>query len=351
MDRRTYLKSADTGGVTLMMHSETLKALDSNLPWADGKSAEKTAMRLPKNLVDLVGNSELLKKLDNLVIACCTFLNYHFSAFHNRIYGLGWTEYNLVRNAPPWFWGHEQSGGPLLGELDESLPRTWEKYNELYLQSGMDVLIWYWYSHQPCLHETLENGFLQSSNRNSVKFACMWTNHPWYVLYPTTITNGRNAYPPSYPPVDESLVACWRSLSYLISRYCHLDNYWKIEVKLVICIWDPNRLEKQIGVSGVKRLFTDLREFAIKLGHKGLHFHSSGFYFPNSEEVGYNTADSYTPFAWVADHYQLQNVEFPDYGIAAADVAFKLWPKYRQDFAIPYLLSLSSGWDSAPKYT
>lgn len=55
----------------------------------------------------------------------------------------------------------------------------------------------------------------------------MWTNHPWYVLYPTTMTNGRNAYPPSYPPADESLAECWRSLSYLISRYCHLDNYWK----------------------------------------------------------------------------------------------------------------------------
>lgn len=314
MDRRTFFKSAGIGGATLMMNSETLKALDSNLLWDDEKLAEKTAMRLPENLVDLIGNTELLKKPENLTVACYTFPNYHSSAFHNRIYGPGWTEYNLVRNARPWFLGHDQPRGPLLGELDESLPGTWEKYNELCLQSGIDVLIWdwYWYNHQPCLHEALENGFLQSSNRNSVKFACMWTNHPWYVLYPTTMTNGRNAYPPSYPPADESLAECWRSLSYLISRYCHLDNYWKIEGKLVICIWDPNRLEKQIGVSGVKRLFTDLREFAIKLGHKGLHFHSSGFYSPNSKEIGYNTAGSYNPFTWVADHYQPQNVELPD---------------------------------------
>jgi len=33
-------------------------------------------------------------------------------------------------------------------------------------QSGIDVLIWdwYWYDGKPCLHEALENGFLEASN-------------------------------------------------------------------------------------------------------------------------------------------------------------------------------------------
>ena len=102
-------------------------------------------------------------------------------------------------------------------------------------------------------------------------------------------------------------------------------------------------MEKNIGVDGVKQLFAELTELARKLGHKGLHFHSSGFYSPNSKEVGYNTAGSYNPFTWVADNYQPKNIELPDYGVAAADVAFKLWPKHHDDFAIPYLPPLSPG--------
>lgn len=82
-------------------------------------------------------------------------------------------------------------------------------------------------------------------------------------------------------------------------------------------------MEKNIGVDGVKQLFAELTEFARKLGHKGLHF-LSGFYSPNSKDVGYNTAGSYNPFTWVADNYQPKNIELPDYGVAAADVAFKL---------------------------
>lgn len=308
--------------------------------------------RLPDDLAGLVGDPGLLEKPDDLTVACYTFPNYHPSAFHDRIYGKGWTEYNLVRSARPWFPGHAQPRGPMLGELDESLPSTWEKYNQLCKQSGIDVLIWdwYWYDGEPCLHEALEDGFLRSSNRNDVKFACMWTNHDWYVLYPSLLPNGYRAYPPSYRAPDFSLEECWRSLTYIISRYCHLENYWRIDGKPVICIWDPNRLDAALGVDGVKKLLRELNDYAVKLGHKGLHFHSSGFYSPNEKAEGYATAGSYNPFTWVADNYQPKDVELPDYGIAAADVAFKLWPMHNKDFKVPYLPSLSPGWDSTPRY-
>lgn len=112
---------------------------------------------------------------------------------------------------------------------------TWEKYNELCKQSGIDVLIWdwYWYNNEPCLHEALENGFLRASNRNDVKFACMWTNHPWYVLYPTLLPNGYKAYPPSFAPADGSLKECW--------RVCPISFpdivIWKIIGGLMTSLW------------------------------------------------------------------------------------------------------------------
>ena len=194
--------------------------------YAQKKGKEKVN-RLPDDLETLAGNPALLKKPEGLTVAAYAFPNYHPSALHNKIYSQGWTEYNLIRSARPWFEGHQQPRTPLLGELDESKPSTWETYNKLCKQSGIDVLIWdwYWYDGKPCLHEALENGFLEANNAKDVKFACMWTNHPWYVLYPTKRTDGSNAYPPSYDAPDFSKEECWKSLSYMISRYCHLDNY------------------------------------------------------------------------------------------------------------------------------
>ena len=117
----------------------------------------------------------------------------------------------------------------------------------------------------------------------------MWTNHPWYVLYPTKRTDGSNAYPPSFDAPDFSKEECWKSLSYMISRYCHLENYWRIDDKPVICIWDARRLESKLGIAGVKQLFAELTDYAKKLGHKGLHFHVTGFSCGNMKEEGYDT--------------------------------------------------------------
>src|SRR5690606_12029999 len=193
-------------------------------------------------------------------------------------------------------------------------PSTWEKYNQLAKQHGVDVYIWdwYWYDGEPALHEALEEGFLRSSNVNDVKFSCMWTNHPWYILYPTQQTDGKASYPPSYEPPDISVEECWRSMSYVISRYFHKSNYWKLDGNPVLCIWDPNRLEKNIGVPATKKLFADLREYARKLGHAGIHFHASGFYSPNSKEVGYNTAGSYNPLDWTTQRFQPKENELGD---------------------------------------
>ena len=347
------MKTFVSNVMTIIILVLSCMVMTSMSPRGEYPTVNKTgAQRLPDDLNELVKDPALLQKPENLTVACYTFPNYHSSALHDKLYGEGWTEYNLVRSARPWFEGHAQPRGPLLGELDESLPSTWEEYNELCKQSGIDVLIWdwYWYDGEPCLHEALENGFLRSENCEDVKFACMWTNHDWYVLYPTQLANGYRAYPPSYRAPDFSLEECWRSITYIISRYCHLDNYWRIDGKPVICIWDPNRLERSFGVEGTKKLLADLNEFARKLGHKGLHFHSLGFYSPNEKETGFSTAGSYNPFTWVADTFQPKDVELPDYGIAAADVAFKLWPKHNEEFEIPYLPSLSPGWDSTPRY-
>ena len=317
-----------------------------------GRDRQAPVYRLPDDLETLVGDPALLQKPEGLEVAAYVFPNYHASALHNKIYAPGWTEYNLIRSARPWFEGHQQPRTPLLGELNESLPSTWEVYNKLCKQSGIDVLLWdwYWYDGKPCLHEALEEGFLEAKNTNDVKFACMWTNHPWYILYPTKQTNGQNAYPPSFDAPDFSYEEAFRSLSYIVTRYFNQSNYWKIDGKPVICIWDARRLEQRLGLAGVQRLFTELREFARKQGHAGIHFHITGFSSANMKATGYNTVGSYNPLDWIAGRFQPNEIELPDYGVAAADVAYKLWPEHHRDFDIPYVPAIGAGWDSTPRY-
>lgn len=363
MDRRSFLDKMGKGSLAVAATSTVLgslvKATAQTTPTetadpdpASPATPADNTYRLPRDLEKIVGNPALLKKPPNLTVACYTFPNYHPSAIHDKLYGPGWTEYNLVRSARPWFEGHQQPRGPLLGELDESKPATWEKYNQLAKQHGIDVLIWdwYWYDDQPALHEALENGFLQASNNQDIQFACMWTNHPWFILYPTLQTDGESKYPPSYRPPDKDLNTCWQSLTYIISRYFHYPNYWRINGKPVLCIWDPNNLEKSIGLPATRKLFTDLRAFAQNLGYEGIHIHSSGFYSPNSKEVGYDTGGSYNPLDWTAGRFQPKENEIADYEVAVADVATKTWPEEHKRFAIPYIPALAPGWDSTPRY-
>lgn len=321
---------------------------------AEAKKDQKQSpvYRLPDDLQTLVGDPSLLRKPEGLEVAAYVFPNYHASALHNRIYAPGWTEYNLIRSARPWFEGHQQPRTPLLGELDESLPSTWEVYNNLCKTSGIDVLLWdwYWYDGKPCLHEALEEGFLEAKNTNDVKFACMWTNHPWYILYPTKQTDGSNAYLPSFDAPDFSYEEAFRSLSYIVTRYFNQPNYWKIDGKPVICIWDARRLEQKLGLEGVKKLFAELRGLAVKLGHSGIHFHITGFSSGSMKDAGYNTVGSYNPLDWIAGRFQPNEIELPDYGVAAADVAYKLWPEHHRDFEIPYVPAIGAGWDSTPRY-
>ena len=109
MDRRTFLKSASMKGTAIVTASavgtEMLHAAESigASDVASGKRNAPKAKRLPEDLQELVKDSSLLRKPDNLTVACYTFPNYHASALHDKIYGPGWTEYNLVRSARPWF--------------------------------------------------------------------------------------------------------------------------------------------------------------------------------------------------------------------------------------------------------
>jgi hypothetical protein len=78
-------------------------------------------------------------------VGCYVFPHYHPNPYNDRRFAPGWTEYELVKAARPWFPGHFQPRRPVLGELDERLPGTWEVYNRLAAANGIDAWIFDWY--------------------------------------------------------------------------------------------------------------------------------------------------------------------------------------------------------------
>lgn len=51
----------------------------------------------------------------------------------------------VLRAAEPRFPGHTQPHVPLWGELDTSLPGTWDLLNAAALDHGVSVYLWDWY--------------------------------------------------------------------------------------------------------------------------------------------------------------------------------------------------------------
>src|SRR5262249_34548711 len=190
---------------------------------------------------------------EGLTVACYTCPLWHAAEMSEQQYGPGWTEYVLMRGGRPWFPGHHQPRQPMLGELDESRPETWERYNQLATEHGIDVFIWdwYWYDGRPALHEALENGFLKTRGPRPGKFALMWTNHPWLTLFPTVHEDGTRSFlhARDAPAAAENV---WRSLTYMVSRYLHHPDYWQIDGKPVIVIWDSRRLVETFGRDGTR---------------------------------------------------------------------------------------------------
>jgi hypothetical protein len=302
---------------------------------------------------------------DNLVrgtpqVGCYVFPHYHPNAYNDRAVAPGWTEYELVRAARPWFPGHFQPRVPVLGALDESLPGTWALYNRLASAHGIDAWIfdWYWLENQPVFHEALEGGFLPSPNAADMKFSVMLVNHDWPNWIPNVGPTGAFTRLRLAPGPNSSGEAR-RCLAYFLSRYCHLPNYWKLDGKPLIVIWSAN----PHGEAEARQLRDSLawaRKLAMELGFPGLHFHATqgsvrasprspyGEY-PDPAALGFDSYGVYNPIV-MGTWARPPSEEMLDYAAVADDVARKLWPWMDGLSQLPFFPGVSPGWDTTPRY-
>jgi hypothetical protein len=295
----------------------------------------------------------------DLKVACYTFPHYHRSALNDDLYGPGWTEFVLARTAQPRFPGHYQPRQPLLGELDERDPATWTQYNRLLKAAGVDTLIWdwYWYDGQPALHEALEEGYLRSQHQGT--FAVMWTNAVWPIFMTTKHVDDTATWPFAYVSPDTP-EETWRSLAYTVSRYMHLPNYLRMpNGDPFLVIYDAARLEAALETDGVRTLLDELRAFARKLGHTGLHIHASqgivsrldGFEtYDRLETMGFDSYGLYNPIVIAGMERPEEEGGVFEYELLAEDTVSKIWPAVDARSPLPFLPCVSPGWDNSPRF-
>lgn len=292
-------------------------------------------------------------------VGCYVFPHYHPNPYNDRTFAPGWTEYELVRAARPWFPEHFQPRIPVLGELDERKPSTWQVYNRLARSHGIDAWIfdWYWLENQPVFHEALEEGFLGSPNAGQMKFSVMWVNHAWPSWLPMVDTEGKTPRPQlsAAPNLDRDARL---SFAYFLARYCHLPNYWKIDGKPLIVIWAANHSNPE-EVARLRESIEWARGLAVELGFPGLHFHATqgslrasprspyGEYIDLSA-LGFDSYGVYNPVVMAA-WGRSATEEVLDYSAAASDVVTKVWPWIDSLSDLPFFPGVSPGWDTTPR--
>lgn len=270
--------------------------------------------------------------------------------------GIG--EWQTVKNAAAKPNGYLWNRKPLWGYVNEADPYVMRMQIDAAADHGVNVFIydWYWYDGRPFLENCLNNGFLKAPNNHRMKFYIMWANHDanytWDIRNAdktdTVIWNGsvtRTQF--------EEIGRRW------ITRYFVRDNYYKIDGKPVVSIYDLNNFIT--GLGGIEKTTAAmdwLRAEAHKAGLPGVHFQFIRWsdYTSNLSGVDGNVTETSAELTKRMGFESLTHYQFVhytdvnrDYNDILPDVLNE-WKKISREYEIPYFPHVSVGWDSNPRF-
>jgi hypothetical protein len=270
--------------------------------------------------------------------------------------GIG--EWQTVKNTAPkdngYFWNRK----PLWGYQNEADPGVMEFQIREALRYGVNVFIydWYWYDGRPFLENCLNDGFLKAANSRDMRFYLMWANHDAGYTW-----DKRNAgrvestvWRGTCSPEDfERIGKHW------IQDYFCLENYYRIDGKPVVSIYDLNNFVRSFGgTEEAKQAMEWLDGEAVKTGLPGVHFQFIRWNGKSENLTGVDGQVIETTPELVRQlgfssltHYQFvhfANID-RDYREILPDV-YKEWDKIDREFAIPYYPHVSIGWDNNPRF-
>jgi hypothetical protein len=215
------------------------------------------------------------------------------------------------------------------------------------------IFDWYWYNDGPFLEAALEQGYLQASNREDVKFAIMWANHDWFDIHPAKLGS-----PPFLQfPGQITPETFDKMTTHIVNQYFNQDSYLKINGCPYFSVYELYRFV--IGIGGVEKAVKGIEQFRAKTkaaGFQDLHFNAVTFgvqLLPGEDVHDLKTllhrldVDSTTSYVWI-HHAQLS--QFPS---TSYDELSNAYETYRstavEELGKPYFPNVTVGWDSSPR--
>ena len=261
-------------------------------------------------------------------------------AFHR-----GFTEWELVRSCRPRFPGHAQPKVPRLGEYDDRDPVALGQRVALAAAHGIDALVFgvFWCRGKRVFEAGLDQGFLRSAPGSTMPFACMWANRMPRRVLPVARADLPVIDPTRGVPSDVDDFVSFVAM--LATAYFDRPNYVTVGGRSYLSIFDSTFFVRELGAKAAKAAIAAARAWLREHGHRDLHLAAidpGAQVLPLVRDVGFDSVTHYVLLPdWKGPFVQ-------DYR-AVAELRAQQWPRFAEVSGLPYMPSVSPGWDASPR--
>ena len=242
----------------------------------------------------------------------------------------GWTSHR-------WHavWSHAPERKPVLGWYDEESPETVDWQIRHLVENGVSFVSvdWYWDRGRQHLNHWMKS-FREARYRRYLKWSLMWANH-----------NARG----SHSVADQERVT-----RFWVENYFGDPQYQTIDGLPVVTIWSSAGMETDMaGQGGCRALLEVSQRVARAAGYKGIFF--IAVRGPDTESAEFLRTFKDRGFDMTCVYKYMGGIAGAPSGPAGsrpyrwlADTSLAHWRALKRNSAIPFLPSLSTGWDDRP---
>lgn len=257
----------------------------------------------------------------------------------------GFTEWELVAQCRPRFAGHAQPRVPLLGPYDDRDPRAVGERVRLARAHGVDALIYgfFWCRGKRVFEDALDRGLLGIPSEERTPFGLMWANR-----MPRHVLPVRRA---DLPVIEGSRLV--RSdvddfvalIATLAERYFSRPDYLTVGGLPYFSIFDSTFFVSELGAAQARAAIAAARRWLAERGFPGLHLAAidpARHVIADMRAIGFDSVTHYVLLPeWRGPLLQ-------DYDACARRRAGE-WAGYAARSGLPYMPSVSPGWDASPR--
>jgi hypothetical protein len=278
-------------------------------------------------------------------VAAYVYPGWHPTAERDASFHPGFTEWELVEQCRPRFEGHAQPRVPLWGRYDDRDPREVGRRIAVAREHGVDAFVYgfFWCRGKRVFQEALDLGFLGSTEGANAPFALMWANRMPRRVLPVRRADLPVIDPSRLVPSDvDDFVAF---LTYLGERYFARPNYLRVDGRLYFSIFDTSFFLRELGLESARVAIERARAALRRAGLGELHLAAiepGRDVRPHLARIGFDSVTNYVLLPdWSGPFLQ-------DY-VERASISATQWPELARECGLPYMPSVSPGWDASPR--